>query len=322
MTAIGKVPPFSWLKRSLDGVTAMWSEQGDPRALAFCRIFLFWHAARELEPEHYARYMLVGELAWKPHGYFESLDLTPPSPETARRLVLAYIVTSYLATAGALYRASALVAAGLSLYLHAVLQNFGKALHTYHLFSLALVILSFARAADVWSFDALVKRWFARQKRAVFQRVVPSVEYRWPLLFVGSTILVMYGAAGISKLYLTGWVWALSDNFRQTLLQSQFDGSPPTKVGVWLANQPTLCQGAALGALCIEASSWLGLVNRYLYWVWAGFVVLLQFGIWFLMGVTFGELPTLFAFFLPWNFLIEKADALRRRLRPAPASSA
>jgi hypothetical protein len=322
MTAISKIPPFSWLKRSLDGVTAMWSEKADPRALAFCRILLFWHIAHGFDPDQYARFLLVGELAWKPHGYFRSIAMTPPSPETARTLVLACIVAGFFATAGALYRVSALVTAGLALYLHAVLQNFGKTLHTYHLFSLALVILSFSRAADVWSVDALVKRGLAWKKGVQFQRALPSAEYRWPLLFVGSTILVMYGAAGMSKLYLTGWVWALSDNFRQMLLQGQFDASPPTRVGVWLANHPTLCQAAALGALCIEATSWLGLINRYLYWVWAGFVVMLQFGIWFLMGVTFGELPTMFAFFLPWNFLIDKADSLVRRLRPTPAPSA
>jgi hypothetical protein len=322
MSALSTVPPFSWLKRSLDGVTAMWSENADPRGLAFCRIFLFWHAAQELDADQYARFLAVGELAWKPHSYFRAFGMLPPSPETAHVLCVAYVVTCFLAMAGAGYRVSAPIAALLSLYLHGILQNFGKTLHTYHLFSLALVILAFSRAADAWSVDALVRRALAWKKGLKLPRVLPSPEYRWPPLLVGSTILVMYGAAGMSKLYLTGWEWALSDSFRQTLLQGQFDAKPPTQVGVWLADHPDLCQAAALGALVVEATSWIGLVNRYLYWVWAAFVVLLQFGIWFLMGVVFGELPTMFAFFLPWNFLIQKLDALLTRLRPAPAPPA
>jgi hypothetical protein len=321
MTAIAKLPPFSWLKRSLDGVTAMWSEPADPRGLAICRILLFWHAARELDADQYARYILVGELAWRPHSYFRAFGMMPPSAEMARVICVVYMAACLLATVGALYRVSAPVAALSSLYLHGILQNFGKTLHTYHLFTLALLILSCSRAADVWSVDRLVRRWLARTKGAAAAKVEASAEYRWPLLFVGSTILVMYGAAGFSKLYLTGWEWALSDSFRQTLLQGQFDADPPTKVGVWLADHPTLCQAAALGALCAEATSWIGLLNRYLYWVWAGFVVLLQFGIWFLMGVVFGELPTMFAFFLPWNFLIQKTEALIQRLRPLPAQA-
>ncbi|HTQ07772.1 MAG TPA: hypothetical protein VMI54_28150 [Polyangiaceae bacterium] len=314
-----ETPPLSWLRKSLAGVTAMWSEKADPRGLAICRIILFWHAAREIDPGGYALFIRVGELAWRPHAYFRAIGLMPPSESTARLLCLVYMACGFLAAAGVLYRASALVTAGVGLYLHAILQNYGKALHTYHLFSLALVIMACSNAADVWSVDALVKPWFAKRRGKVLPRVEPSAEYRWPPLFVGSTILVMYGAAGMSKLYITGWVWALSDNFRQTLLQGQFDASPPTQVGVWLADYPVLCQALALGALTVEATSWLGLVNRYTYYVWASCVVLLQFGIWFLMGVVFGELPTMFAFFLPWNLILRTIDGWIARARPAPA---
>jgi Vitamin K-dependent gamma-carboxylase len=322
VTSLADTPPFSWLRRSLAGVTAMWSEKADPRGIALCRMLLFWHAARELDAGEYARFMNVGELAWRPHSYFRTFGLHPPSDATARMLCVAYAIAGFLATAGAFYRVTALLTAGLSLYLHGILQNFGKTLHTYHLFSLALVIMAFANAADVWSVDALLRRGLARLKNKEAPRVEPSVEYRWPLLFVGSTILVMYGAAGMSKLYLTGWVWALSDNFRQTLLQGQFDAKPPTQFGVWLADYPTLCQVAALGALIIEASSWVGLVNRTLFWVWGAFVALLQFGIWFLMGVVFGELPTMFAFFLPWNFMLRTVDGWLARARATLAPSA
>jgi hypothetical protein len=312
---------IGWVKRSLDGVTAMWSEKVDPRGIAICRILLYYHAAKEMDPEQYSRFMLVGEQAWRPHGYFRLLEIMPPSPATASHLCMAYGIAGALAAAGVFYRGSALVCALLSLYLHGILQNFGKSLHTYHLFSIALVVMSLARAADVWSVDALIKRALAAYRGKPLARVEPSAEYRWPLLFVGSTILVMYGAAGLSKLYLTGWVWAFSDTFRQTLLQGQFDAAPPTKVGVWLANYPVLCQVAAFAALAVEASSWIGLANRYLFWIWGAFVALLQFGIWFLMGVVFGELPTMFAFFLPWNFLIEKIDLLVARYRPLKTGS-
>jgi hypothetical protein len=322
MSGLADFPPLRFVKRSLDGVTAMWSEPADPRGLAFCRLLLFWHSARELDAGEYGRYMLVGELAWKPHSYFQLFHVTPPSPSVAHFLCVAYAVAGYLAMSGTLYRVSAPVTAGLSLYLHGILENFGKTLHTYHLFSLALLILALSRAGDVWSVDSLVKRGLASRKGQPPPRVEPSAEYRWPLLMVGSTILVMYGAAGFSKLYITGWDWALSDSFRQTLLQGQFDAKPPTQIGVWLAEHPDLCQALALGALLGEATAWIGLTNRYLYWVCASLVVLLQFGIWVLMGVTFGELPTMFAFFLPWNFLIRKLDALLRRLRPLPAPSA
>jgi len=315
MTKLGLTAPWSWIKKSLDGVTAMWSTKVDPRALAICRIILFWHAAHEISPIEYARYMEVGALAWKPHGYFRAWGVTPPDPETARLLCIAYGIACLFAAFGGLYRVSALLAAGLSLYLHGILQNFGKALHTYHVFSMALVIMAFARAADAWSVDAIVRRWFLAKKHgAPAPPVAPSAEYRWPVLFVGSTVLVMYGAAGASKLYLTGWSWALSDTFRQTILQGYFDANPPTKLGLWLVENPTLCKTAALAALLVEVLAWLALLNRYLYWVWAYAVMSLQFGIWVLIGVQFGELPTIFTFFIPWDRAIPLLDRLSRRV--------
>jgi hypothetical protein len=306
--------PGRWLARSLAGMSAMWSEPADARPLAICRIILFWHAAFAFDADAYARYMLVAELAWQPHSYF--IFLSPPSQQTARLLCTVYAGACLMATGGALYRFAAPVAAILGLYLAGMLQNFGKALHTYHLFSVALVILAFARASDAWSIDDLVRRAIAFAKGRKPEDRPPSVEYRWPILFVGSSILVMYGAAGLSKLYISGFAWALSDSFRQTLLESQFDGRVPNRIGVWLADHPILCQAMALGALLIEATAWLGLINRYLYWVYAAFVMLLQFGIWFLMGVVFGQLPTMFLFFAPWNFLVTRLDAGLSRLRP------
>jgi hypothetical protein len=312
--------PGRWLARSLAGVTAMWSEAADARPLAICRIILFWHAASAFNADAYARYMLVAELAWQPHSYF--IFLSPPSQQTARLLCTVYAGACLMATGGVLYRFAAPVAAILGLYLAGMLQNFGKALHTYHLFSVALVILALSRASDAWSIDDLVRRIVLLAKGRKPESRPPSVEYRWPILFVGSSILVMYGAAGLSKLYISGFAWALSDSFRQTLLESQFDGNVPNRVGVWLADYPILCRAMALGALLIEATAWLGLINRYLYWVWALFVMLLQFGIWFLMGVVFGQLPTMFLFFVPWNFLMARIDAVLSRLRPLLARRA
>jgi hypothetical protein len=307
-----------WVRQSLAGVAAMWAEPADARGLAICRVLLFSKGMEEFTAQSYRSFVDVGAAVWKPHSVFVLLE--PPSATTVKVLVIAYTTLCYLATFGVAFRVTALGAAFLSLYLHGLLQNFGKIMHTYHLFSIALLVVGASRAADVWSVDAIVK-WLRGGRRGSPLALPPnSAEYRWPVLFVCSTVFVMYGAAGLSKLVNSGWAWALSDSFRQLRLEAHFTGEPPTRIGVWLADHPALCQFLALMALLTEVLAWLGLLNRRLFWFFGLGAMGLQFGIWLLMGVTFAMLPTIFCFFIPWTFLLRHFDGLLQRLRDRLAS--
>jgi hypothetical protein len=118
----------------------------------------------------------------------------------------------------------------------------------------------------------------------------------------------MYAAAGACKLINSGWEWALSDSFRRLLLRHHFTHHPPTHIGVWIADHPSLCKALAFMALCTELSAPLALLGRWLAAVILPGLFLLQVSIWLLLGVKFSPMLPLFLSLLPWNAVLCALD--------------
>jgi hypothetical protein len=117
-----------------------------------------------------------------------------------RPLLLLGLLGSVAMVLGVLTRA----AVWLTLIAYLVTQNFYYRMLTAHddwvYFTFYLVVLAFARCADTWSLDALIKK----------RPLQPAQQYRWPVELMGAWLSIVYAAAGIAKLFplRKGIVWA------------------------------------------------------------------------------------------------------------------
>ncbi|HVZ37283.1 MAG TPA: hypothetical protein VG963_32905, partial [Polyangiaceae bacterium] len=320
-----------------------WFGPSDPRVLAICRMLLFWYVWPGFGVANYSGYAELERWAWYPAGLFEAFSIAPPSASLLALVSVVGSVSALLALVGLLYRLAAPLAAISSFILLGLPQNFGKVDHSENLLVLALLVFSFARAADAWSIDAWLRRrwsigaWLSRRsasgtETARVRVTQPSGYYTWPRRFLLLLVVTMYGAAGASKLLHSGWAWALSDSFRWLLLRHHFTHHPPTQLGVWIANYPALCQGLALGALLTELLCPLSLLSRKFSRVLVPALFVLQGAIWLVLGVHFRAMFPVFYCLLPWPallLLLERAGltrmldtfAARARPRPTPAAA-
>lgn len=306
--------PLVWLKQSLKGVGEMWSEPADARALAIYRVLVFYYIANDFPGDLPEELHNAAEFTWRPRSFYALLNLSVPSVETGHFLLSVTTVCAMLAALGCAYRVTAPIAAVLAAYWFGMMMNMGKALHTYYVFSIVAVALSFSRASDAWSLDALVRRAIARYRDVTYAPPAPNAAYRWPLLFAGSSVLIMYGAAGLTKLDVSGLQWVFSDtllNLMGRIDEESYRGTIVT----WLREHPNLCKLLAGCGLTIEVGAWAGLLNRRLYWICGYLAMSLQYGIFVLMRVYFGALPTVYAAFVPWGLVLRAGDALFAKAR-------
>jgi hypothetical protein len=296
-----------------------WLVPSDPRSLALCRWVLFWTVwpgfGASLGGSAWASFK---DAAFKPIGILGALHV--PLFPTGVLEVIGALGSAALACAmvGLFYSFTAPLAAAALLYSQWIAQSSGKINHGGLLILCVITLLAFARAADAWSIDA----WL-RKRRGV-ARPQPSAEYRWPRLFIAVMLGSMYGAAGLSKLRVSGFEWGLGDNMRLLLLGHHFTRDPLTHFGVWLADFPLVCSVLGFSAHLLELSGPLAMVHRWAYRLIIPGLALLQLGIWVLLGILFREVMLIFMCLLPWDWVIRHGDAARslvRRLRP-PANSA
>lgn len=309
------------LKRYLSRRHDDWFAPADPRSLAIARILVFsfiwpdWGHGRTLALAK------LGENVWRPISTFELLGLGPPSLAQAQLIDAVLWGSCLLALIGLAFPVSALVCGLTWLYAVGLPHNFGKLNHN-NLIALVPLLLAFSRAADVWSVDACLRRRFKPES----VRAGPGAEYRWPIMAISVLLLTLFGAAGFSKLIKTGWDWAFSDSFRLMLLRHHFTGSPPTRLGVWLADSANLCRGIAFGALALELAAVLGLFSA---WLRHGLILsyaALRVGIYLTLGVSFTLMVPIFLCVVPWAWFLRRAEPLLplprapKAVRPRAAS--
>ena len=285
-----------------------WLLRADPRALAICRLILFyfcWPGFRNSGVLDFAEFRTT---TFRGIGIPAALHVPLFSSPILETIGYVNTAAAGCALVGLLYGLSGPVAATVNLYQNWVVQSSGKANHGGLLFTSVLFVIALSRAADAWSVDALIRR--LRGKPAPR----PSAAYRWPTTFIGALVATQYGAAGLSKLIHSGWQWGLSGQLRWRLLSHQFTHSPPTRIGVSLARSLTLCRVLGTSALLLELSSPLALLNKWAYRVIIPSLALLQLCIWLMMGVYFREMVPIFACLLPWNAAVARLDVLTAKL--------
>jgi vitamin K-dependent gamma-carboxylase-like protein len=309
-SGISRSAPRRWLAALLRYQHDAWFAPADPRALAICRVVLFGDVCWSLSQDDLTAYADFAPTAWYPVSFFRAWSVPLLGAEGLKGLCLVATLATLAAMLGIAYRVSAPIGALAMLYQRGVPQNFGKVNHSQNLLIVAVFVFACARAADVWSFDAWVGRRWARQPPPA-----PNGCYRWPLRFISLTIVTMYGAAGLRKLLRSGLHWALGDSFRLLLLRHHFTHSPPTRIGVWIADS-RWCKALALSALALETSSPLAMLSRRVYRVIVPSLFVLQASIWLTLGVYFRPMLPLFVCLLPWAEALVWLEGAKRWFAP------
>jgi len=245
-----------------------------------------------------------------PLGFDRFLSSAPAlwTLEHATALVL------FLGVLGLATRVVVPVAAVCSLLVAGILREYSWFYHTGLIPIYALAILSFTPCGDGFSIDRLVR---AMRGKAMPPPSEARAVYGWSRYAVWTVIAVPYVAAGMSKLYYSGFAWLHPDNMKATLLRTTLASMEFSwTLSIDLLRGPNAVFAAlAVAGLFTELLFGLVLVSRIARRVLPAAMALTHIGILFLQNILFVDLILLQAVFYDLTQLRRRigAAALRRR---------
>ena len=209
-------------------------------------------------------YRSWGELPASMHNrifLFDLLHLPIFSGAVLGALSLIWKVSLVTASLGLLTRTSVTVAFIFGGYVLGVPHNIGKQGHGDGILVLTMGILALSRCGDAWSIDRLIRAYRSRDPSASDAR---SGEYNWPIKMLWLLTAMVFLAAGITKLRMSGLGWVTSDNLSRMILQHAYGdySSPPVDWGVRIARIKWLCNIFAGATLLFELGFSLVLISR------------------------------------------------------------
>lgn len=234
----------------------------------------------------------VSTVFWMPVSIFRFLPGPPRDAVLIGILQLVWKFSLLSSAAGLLTRVNTAIAAVLGVYLLGLPQNFGKINHMEGIVAILLCIFAVARCGDAFSLDAALFRPRARAE---------SFEYRWPVRLGQFLFTMVFFAAGVSKLSVSGVEWMTADNLRYWLVQHQYTHSASMALGLFVARSTPLCGVIAVATVVLELSMPLAFFSRRLRLPLLVSLLLLQTGIALTMGVYFTPYLTGYLLFLPWE---------------------
>lgn len=279
----------------------LWFEPSAPGNLGFCRILLFGLMLAFYGPKEFS---VWGDLpasfqSANPVPLLELLRIGAPGVQALAVAQFAFKLALATACIGLFTRLSCLVALVSGTFVLGIPNTFGKTGHGDGILVLAMLVLVLSRCGDAWSIDTIVRSW---RKGPPFQPPRSSGEYTWPVRCMWLLSALVFFAAGMAKLRLSGFsAWALSDNLARMLLQHKIKSEPPTDWGVWIAQIPWLYKTLAAGTLILELLFPLSLISRPARWTLVPLMFLVQLGIALTMGVFFTQFMLIYLFWVPWD---------------------
>jgi predicted DCC family thiol-disulfide oxidoreductase YuxK len=281
----------------------LWFAPSTPGNLGFSRLLffalMFWFH-RDID------YTIWGTLPASfqnanPILLFDLLGIGLPSIKTLAVMQALFKLSLLLACIGLFTRVSCLLALVSGTYVLGIPHTFGKTGHGDGILVLAMLILALSRCGDAWSIDAIVQSW--RSGPPMKPRPA-SGEYTWPIRCMWLLSSLVFLAAGLAKLRLSGFTaWALSSNMANMLLQHRYKSNPPTELGTWLAQYPNLCKGLAAMTIIVEVLFPLAMISRVARWTLVPAMFLMQVGIAVTMGVVFTQFMFIYLFWVPWDWI-------------------
>ena len=288
-----------------------WFEPSTPTNLACSRIVVYTPLALFYAFHDYSVWGDVSPALYQPIWLFRTLHLPVFSTFTLDVLQIAWKTSLFMAAAGLFTTASCAVAAVLGVYLIGLPHNFGQTYHFDAAIVIVFAIMAVARCGDALSLDA----WIARSRNG--GAPAESGEYTWPIRLVWVTLSLVFFAAGVAKLWTSGFEWIASDQMTLLLERVQYhisDADPVTTWGSYIAQHALFARLLAATTVVVETVYPLALLRTRLrpFIVLAGIGLIV--GIRLLMGPTFEHFLVLNAFWVPWDSV---GARLRARVRPS-----
>ena len=241
----------------------------------------------------------VSPVFWMPISFFRFLPGPPRNAALIGALEILWKASLLTSAIGLLSRASMLTAAALGYFLLGLPNCFGKIHHLDGFPVVLLIILAVSRCADSWSVDRAMRRRQIPNDRKSAAAV--SWQYGWPIRLAQALFLLIFFAAGFSKLRQSGFAWMTAANMRSIWLGELFTHIPPTRIGSYLAQSPGLCRFAAVSTVIIELSALPALFFRRLRVLTLVALLGMQTLIALMLGVYFTPHLAGYALFLPWH---------------------
>jgi hypothetical protein len=293
-----------------------WFSPQSATDLAVCRILFFGGLLHQRWRHDSAQWTELRDAFWFPIRVFQKLNLPLLDAPILGVLDTIWLVALAACCVGVLTRVSTAVAFVVGAYLIAIPHNFGKIHHSDAVIVILLGALVLSRCGDKWSVDA----WIRNRGRSVEPQ--PSGEYRWPIRVAWLMWVLIYCAAGISKIRNSGLDWVFSDSFRNLLLAHHYTHQPLVSLGMLLAEYSWLCTALAGWTILIETLAPVALFSATARAIIIPTIGLMQVSIWFLLGVRFDSYALVFLFWIPWERIGRWLSSwLEVRRSPAPIST-
>jgi hypothetical protein len=284
--------------------------------LGLLRVMIFWKLVEATRDDYVASYAAMpASMRRLPYGWQWSSDLLPFDPAIASGAETACLVASWLAVLGVFSRASAFVAALLSVYVLGLPNFFLKINHGYHAIVLMALILGVSACGDAFSVDRLWKRFRGHRPPELGRQYTIPVRLCW--LILGTVYLF----PGLWKLWQSGDLWLNGTKLKAELFTKWVqleDFEPLYRIDEvpWLL--------AVLGAATIlfEIAFIFALFNRYTRVIAAFSAVSFHWGTRVMMNIGYHPtLPLILLFDFPGlpKLIEAHAPALATRARELAA---
>jgi predicted DCC family thiol-disulfide oxidoreductase YuxK len=301
-----------------------WFEPQSPATLGFCRLLVLLGAFGLYANLDVRAWGFLPSSFWQPIPLLQHLHLHPYTPGLMWSAGMLWKLSMLLAAIGLFTRLSCAVSFVLGIYLLGLSNSVGKIWHPDAIVLWSFLAFALARSGDAWSLDALLRDALGKPHPLGFKPAPvlrprtpePHAEYRWPVRLMQLILVMIFCLSGISKLRQSGLAWALSDNFRYTLVAQNFLAQPPLHLGMYLVSHPQLCRAMSLYALFLELSAPLALLSYRHARVLIPALLALQIGNEVLLGVTFHTFLLCYAFWVPWvtvgNWIRQQTSSLEK----------
>lgn len=280
------------------GWNNLWFQPWAPENLGLTRalvsgLFLWSHLSWD-----FSQWLRVSDAFWMPVPLIHALGIGIPSIQFVQALQRVFFVALALGFIGLFSRAAFAVTFLCALYLFGMRQSFGFVEPAEGHFVIMFGILAMSRCGDAFSVDNLVRR--LRGRTGQIPNEVARGAYSWPVRLMQLVFVSVFFAGGIAKLRLGGAEWFLSDNLALTV--QVVDLGPFSH---WLAGNVLLGQVLGVGALALELLSPLAFFSRRAQIVLIPCLFLMQVGFALTMRATFRTFFLTYAFWIPWDRLLE-----------------
>lgn len=316
-------PRFSWpVNRDVAGDpvnaallrrwNAFWFQPSPALGLAACRVLFFAAFSGYYLRLDFRELADLPSAIWQPVWPFRALGVELPGAATLILLSWLWRTSMFTACLGVFTRLSTALALALGVYLIGLTENVARINHSDAIVIWGLIVMACSRCGDVLSVDAWLGR--VRSRPSVEQRG----DYTWPIRVMWLVFVVIYFAAGVTKLATSGLAWATSDHLANLLMLGPVAESPLTKLGQEVGRHPLMSSLLAGLTLGLELSAPLALISRGARRTLIPAIFLMQFSIRALLGPGFTEFFICGLFWIPWDAVYLRFSSPRVR-RPAAA---